>query len=70
MKCLKVVKPVGDKKLGINKIKWDKIKTYDILNETLNGAVTRVGYSILRFRSVSTLLAYAVILSKYMNCQM
>ena len=50
-----------------NKIYLDKINKNDILK--YNGAITTLGYILLRFRSVLVLNALAIIMGYYMNCQ-
>jgi len=55
--------------LDINSIKWQKIRSYDKLLETLNGTLTIVGINVLSFKSSLLLTALAIIMAKYMNCQ-
>ena len=55
--------------LNISSIEWQNINNYDELNEKFNGTLTSIGLNILNFKSTSIISAYAIIMSKYMNCQ-
>jgi HrpA-like RNA helicase len=61
-------KQLNNKQLNIESIKWSKIRNYEQLKETFNGALTGIGINILRFKSSPVLTALAVLMSKYMNC--
>ena len=56
-------------KLFIDEVKWSKINSFDKINETINGSLTVVGFNILKFKSSPVISSYAIIISKYMNCQ-
>jgi HrpA-like RNA helicase len=60
---------IKSKQLKFDDIKWDKILSYEKLSSTLNGALSIIGLSILSFKSTPILSALAIIMSKYMNCQ-
>lgn len=53
----------------IDKIDWLSIKSYEDFYKNMNGALTTLGYILLRFRSVPLLDALAIIMSYYMECQ-
>ena len=56
-------------KVDINDINYDTIKNWSNLDQ-YNGAITSVGYNLLKFRNIYTpiLSAYAIIISHYMEC--
>ena len=60
--ALKIVDK-NDKKL--DKINWSSIKNYNDFKTNMNGALTTLGYVLLRFRSTSLFGALAVIMSYY-----
>jgi hypothetical protein len=60
---------VQEKVLSVSQINWNSITSYEKLQKTLNGAVTTLGFAILKFKSSPVLSAYTIIMSKYMNCQ-
>jgi len=57
-----------NKLMKIESIKWSKIRNYDKLKESFNGALTGIGLNVLRFKSSSVLTSISVLMSKYMNC--
>ena len=59
----------NDKLLSIDSINWNKIKTIDNINNILNGSLSQIGINILKMRSISVLSGLAIIMSKYMKCQ-
>jgi len=56
-----------DNKLNPLKIDWLKIKSYDDLNNKINGTITVLGHVLLRFRSVSLLGALSIIMAHYIS---
>jgi len=59
----------NDKLLDIHDIKWSRIKSIDDISNIFNGSLTSLGLTILKFKSSYLLNAYAILLSKYINCQ-
>lgn len=55
--------------LKLENIEWLKLRSYDKIIGTINGALTTVGLNILKFKSSTLLSALAIIMSKYLNCQ-
>jgi pre-mRNA-splicing factor ATP-dependent RNA helicase DHX15/PRP43 len=47
--------------------KLNTIKNYNNIN--MNGVVTKIGFNLLKFKSLPILSSYAIILSYYMECQ-
>ncbi len=50
-------------------IKWNSIHKYSELLKLMNGTITTIGYSILKFRSSPVISALTIIISYYMKCQ-
>ena len=56
--------------LDIDTIEWNKIKSFDKINKLFNGCLNQIGISILKLRSTSVLSGLAIIMAKYMDCQL
>jgi HrpA-like RNA helicase len=55
--------------LKIESIEWDKIKSFDKLNQIFNGTTTSIGMVLQMFRSSPIISALAIIMAHYSNCQ-
>ena len=55
--------------LKYDDIEWKKIHSYNDLDELMNGTMTTIGHSLLRFRSTSVIAALTILMSYYMDCQ-
>lgn len=64
--CIKLVK-LDDTHINYNNIEWKLISNYKLLSN-INGAVTSVGYNILKFKSISLLSSYTILISHYLKC--
>lgn len=68
VKAIKLIDS-NDKLLDIHDIKWSRIKSINDISNIFNGSLTSLGLTILKFKSSYLLNAYAILLSKYINCQ-
>ena len=50
-------------------IKWDTIHSYETLDSEMNGTLTTIGYSLLKFRSSPIISALSIMMGYYMECQ-